>query len=123
MLDFRSIVADAESFFIIEHSSKINALTFEPESKNIISCTSNKTLSVIDVQTSTQIYSTTLEEEPISLAWIGSYLLIGESIGNLQLWDPQTATFISKFNCHQGRFLITIIQLIISIKKRTLHEN
>lgn len=56
----------------------------------------------MDVQTSTQTYITTLEEEPISLAWIHSYLLIGDFKGDLQIWDPQTAAFIFKFHCHQG---------------------
>lgn len=85
-----------------EHNTKINAITFEPDSKNVISCANNKSLSVMDVQTSTQTYTTTLEEEPVSLAWIYSFLLIGDLRGDLLMWDPQTAAFISKFHCHQG---------------------
>ncbi|XP_001606594.3 protein FAN [Nasonia vitripennis] len=85
-----------------EHNAKINAITFEPDSKNVISCANNKSLSVMDVQTSTQTYITTLEEEAVSLAWIHSFLLIGDLKGDLLMWDPQTAAFISKFYCHQG---------------------
>ena len=102
---------------MLEHSAKINAVTFEPETKNIIACTSNKLLCVIDVQTSTQTYFTTLKDEPISLAWLDSYLLIGNYEGNLQIWNPQTAAFISEFHCHEG-FLITPLFNIISTAER-----
>ncbi|XP_011493823.1 PREDICTED: protein FAN-like [Ceratosolen solmsi marchali] len=98
-------------FSVKQHTSKINAITFESESKNIISCASNKLLSVIDVQTSTQTYLRTLEEEPICLAWISSYLLIGDSNGDLLIWDPQSAAFISKFQCHQGPLISLTVSL------------
>ncbi|XP_033226844.1 protein FAN-like isoform X2 [Belonocnema kinseyi] len=87
-------------FNVKGHSAKVNAITFEPESKNIISCGSDKVLSVIDVRTSTQIYHKILEVEATSLMWIKSLLLIGDNSGNLSVWDPQAVKFISKFKCH-----------------------
>ncbi|XP_023316576.1 protein FAN-like [Trichogramma pretiosum] len=90
-------------FTVKEHASKINSIILEPESKNIITCANDKSLSVIDVQTSTQIFFTTLDEEPLSMTWIAnSYLLIGDREGFLRLWDPQSAAFVFKITCHRG---------------------
>lgn len=88
--------------YFLEHAAKINCITFEPGSNNIISCSSNKSLVVFDVQTSTKIYSTILIEEPTAFSWTGSFLLIGDKNGFLQVWDPQTVAFVSKFHCHDG---------------------
>ncbi|XP_058806597.1 protein FAN-like [Phymastichus coffea] len=89
-------------FTIKGQTCRMNSLIFEAESKYIISCANKKSLSVIDVQTSTQTLFTTLNEEPISLTWIGSILLIGDGKGNVQGWNPRTAEFIAKFHCHDG---------------------
>lgn len=80
----------------------MNSLIFEAESKSIIACASDKSLSVIDVHTSTQTYSTKLNEEPLSLAWIESILLIGDCKGNLHGWNPHSAEFVAQFHCHDG---------------------
>lgn len=79
----------------------MNALTFEPESNNIISCGVDKVLIVLDFRTSTQIYSKILEVEALSLTWLNSLLLIGDDWGDVSIWDPKF-NWISKFNCHNG---------------------
>lgn len=94
-----------DDIIFLEHTAKINCVTFEPDSNNIISCSSNKSLIVFDVHTSTKIYSTILVEEPMSFSWIASFLLIGDKNGFLQVWDPQTAAFVSKFHCHEGNLI------------------
>ncbi|XP_014217202.1 protein FAN-like [Copidosoma floridanum] len=96
-------------FTVKDHMSRVNSITFEPESNNIISCASNNSLIVMDVQTSTQIYFATLDEEPMSFGWIGSLLLIGDAQGDLHVWYPQTAAFISKFHCHEGAIVSVAI--------------
>lgn len=103
--------------FYLGHSAIVNAITFEPESKNIISCGSDKVLSVIDVRTSTQIYHKILEVEATSLMWIKSLLLIGDKSGNLSVWDPQAVKFISKFKCHNGNLKKLIYYLQRSTAK------
>ncbi|XP_023289005.1 protein FAN isoform X2 [Orussus abietinus] len=89
-------------FTVKGHTAKVCAMTFHPESKNIISCADDKILSVVDVQTSTQIFHTTLEAEARSLTWFESLLLIGDVQGNLNVWNSQDAVFLSKLHCHSG---------------------
>ncbi|XP_034948322.1 protein FAN-like [Chelonus insularis] len=91
------------------HSGKINAILFDLESKNIISCASDKLINIFDVQTTTKIYSTSLEEEPLTLSWSGSLLLVGDSQGNLTVWDSYGANFRSKEHCHEGPLTAMIV--------------
>jgi len=84
------------------HSARINSTRFDSESKNIISCAKDMTITVFDIQTSTRIYSTTLEEEPMILSWNGTILLVGDARGNLSLWDSQGAVFLTTLHCHEG---------------------
>ncbi|XP_076657256.1 protein FAN isoform X1 [Halictus rubicundus] len=84
------------------HSSKINAMTFDQEGKSIISCAEDKALNIIDVHTSTQIYRETIEHEPLTLSWLGMFLLIGDSNGNINVWHRSDAVFVSQVHCHDG---------------------
>lgn len=101
-------------FNVKGHSGKVNALTFEPESNNIISCGVDKVLSVLDFRTGTQICSKILEVEALSLTWLNSLLLIGDGWGDVSFWDPKF-NWISKFNCHNGP--VTSIVVTIDNKK------
>ncbi|XP_043276506.1 protein FAN-like isoform X2 [Venturia canescens] len=90
------------TYTIKGHTGRINAIKFDCESKNIISCSNDMAINVFDIQTSTRIYSTTLEDEPIALSWNSTILFIGDTRGNLSLWDSQGALFLSTLNCHAG---------------------
>ncbi|XP_011299588.1 protein FAN-like [Fopius arisanus] len=89
-------------FSVKGHGGKVTATTFDSECKNIIACTNDRTINVFDAKTSTRIYSTLLEDEPLVLSWLGSILLIGDAKGNINLWDSQEATFLSTTPCHNG---------------------
>ncbi|KAL2737770.1 protein FAN-like isoform X3 [Vespula squamosa] len=89
-------------FTVKGHTGKVNAMTFDPECKSIISCAEDQALNIIDIHTSTQIYHTSLEHEALTLKWIGMLLLIGDSIGNISLWKFPEAAFLSKIHCHDG---------------------
>ncbi|KAK0098497.1 hypothetical protein PV326_007758 [Microctonus aethiopoides] len=89
-------------FTVKGHFSKINAMIFDSECKNIISCADDKLINVFDIQTSTRIYSTSLDNEPMTLNWISTLLLVGDNEGNLTVWDSLGATFRSKIHCHRG---------------------
>ncbi|XP_035736480.1 protein FAN-like isoform X1 [Vespa mandarinia] len=89
-------------FTVKGHTGKVNAMTFDPECKSIISCAEDQTLNIIDIHTSTQIYHTILEHEALILKWIGMLLLIGDSAGNISLWKFPEAAFLSKIHCHDG---------------------
>lgn len=91
-------------FTVKGSGGKVTATTFDSECKNIIACTNDKTISVFDAKTSTRIYSTLLDNEPTALSWSGSILLVGDDRGNINLWDSQEATFISKTLCHDGQY-------------------
>lgn len=96
-------VTDYFNFMLTEgHVARVNAMTFDPESKNIVSCANDKVLNVIDVQTGTRLYCTTLEHEPISLIWFGALLLVGDEQGNLSTWDLQGVAPLRKIRCHDG---------------------
>ncbi|XP_043507694.1 protein FAN-like isoform X2 [Frieseomelitta varia] len=84
------------------HNCKINAMVFDQEGKSIISCAEDKVLNIIDVYTSTQIYRTTIEYEPLTLTWFKSFLLIGDNNGNINVWNRQGAVFITQIRCHDG---------------------
>nr|XP_033328034.1 protein FAN-like isoform X1 [Megalopta genalis] len=84
------------------HSGRINAMTFDPEGKSIISCAEDKALNIIDILTSTQIYRTTIEHEPLTLSWFRIFLLIGDSNGNINVWHRADAVFVSQIHCHDG---------------------
>ncbi|XP_050589853.1 protein FAN-like isoform X1 [Bombus affinis] len=84
------------------HNCKINAMVFDQEGKSIISCAEDKILNIIDIHTSTQIYRTTIEYEPLTLTWFKSFLLIGDSNGNINVWNRQGAVFITQIHCHNG---------------------
>lgn len=92
--------------FVKGHAGKINALLFVPESQNIVSCASDKILNVIDVRTGTQIFFTTIEDEPTCLTWQGPYLLAGDARGNVNVWDFQAVVLVSKIRCHDGKIFI-----------------
>ncbi|XP_008547834.1 protein FAN [Microplitis demolitor] len=98
-------------FMVKGHESKINAMTFDSECKNIISCASDKLINVFDIQTSTRIYSTSLDNEPMALGWNGSLLLVGDDHGHLTLWDSHGASFRSKLQCHNGLLTAIIVTL------------
>ncbi|KZC06439.1 Protein FAN, partial [Dufourea novaeangliae] len=71
------------------HTCKVNAVTFDQQGKSIISCAEDNVLNIIDVHTSTQIYRTTIEYEPLTLTWLETFLLIGDSNGNINVWNRQ----------------------------------
>lgn len=77
-------------------------MIFDSECKNIISCADDKLINVFDIKTSTRIYSTSLDNEPMTLNWISTLLLVGDNEGNLTVWDSLGATFRSKIHCHRG---------------------
>ncbi|XP_076234034.1 protein FAN isoform X2 [Calliopsis andreniformis] len=89
-------------FTVKGHNCKINAIIFDQEGKHIISCAGDKVLNIIDVHTSTQVYRTTTEHEPLALAWLGNLLLVGDSNGSINVWNLQGATFVSQIHCHDG---------------------
>lgn len=89
-------------FSVKGHTSKVNAMVFDEEGKNIISCAEDKVLNVIDVQTSTQIYCTTMEHEPLTLTWLDNFLLIGDNNGNINVWNHEGAIFVSQIHYHDG---------------------
>ncbi|XP_072766799.1 protein FAN isoform X2 [Anoplolepis gracilipes] len=84
------------------HVCRINAVTFDKQCSRVISCAEDKVLSIIDVRTNTQIYSVSLESEPLTLTWIGTFLLIGDKDGKLNVWNHQGAIFVSQMQCHNG---------------------
>ncbi|CAK9813216.1 Protein FAN [Anthophora quadrimaculata] len=88
-------------FSVKAHSSKINAMVFE-EGRSIISCAEDKVLNIIDVHTSTQIYRTSIEHEPLTLVYFDIFLLVGDSNGNINVWNRQDAVFITQIHCHDG---------------------
>ncbi|CAD6242733.1 GSCOCG00009552001-RA-CDS [Cotesia congregata] len=96
-------------FMVKDHESKINAMTFDLECKNIISCASDKLINVFDIQTSTRIYSTSLDNEPMAFGWNGPLLLVGDDKGYLSFWDSHGASFKSKIQCHKGPLTAIII--------------
>ena len=104
-------------FTVKGHTRKVNALDFDEEGKSIISCAEDKVLNIIDIHTSTQIYRITLEHEPLTLTWLGSFLLIGDSSGNINVWNRQGATIVSQIHCHDGKVytVIAYINMIIYI--------
>lgn len=78
-------------------------MVFNEDGKNIISCAEDKVLNIIDVHTSTQIYRTTVQHEPLTLTWLETFLLIGDSNGSINIWNRQGATFVSQIHCHDGK--------------------
>ncbi|XP_067203387.1 protein FAN isoform X2 [Linepithema humile] len=84
------------------HACGINAITFDKQCSSVISCAEDKILSIIDIRTSTQIYSVSLESVPLTLTWMGTFLLIGDIDGNLNIWNHQGAMFVSQIHCHDG---------------------
>lgn len=95
--------------FSTAHNCKINAMVFDQEGKSIISCAEDKILNIIDIHTSTQIYRTTIEYEPLTLTWFKSFLLIGDSNGNINVWNRQGAVFITQIHCHNGTVFYILI--------------
>ncbi|XP_025263556.1 protein FAN isoform X2 [Camponotus floridanus] len=84
------------------HICKINAVTFDKQCSSVISCAEDKVLNIIDVRTNTQIFSISLKSEPLTLAWMGMFLLIGDNDGSLNIWNHQGAVFVSQIQCHDG---------------------
>ncbi|CAL7951198.1 unnamed protein product [Xylocopa violacea] len=89
-------------FNVKAHTCKINAMVFDQKGKSIISCSEDKVLNIIDVHTSTQIYRTTIEHEPLTLTWFKTFLLIGDNSGNINVWNGQGGIFITQIHCHDG---------------------
>lgn len=85
------------------HGCRINAVTFDKQCSSLISCAEDKVLNIMDVRTSTQIYSISLDSEPLTLTWMGAFLLIGDNDGNLNIWNHQGAAFVSQTHCHDGK--------------------
>lgn len=86
------------------YACRVNAVTFDKQCTSVISCAADKVLNIMDVRTSTQIYSITLDSEPLILTWMGTFLLIGDSDGNLNIWNHQEAVFVSQ-TCHDGNII------------------
>lgn len=84
------------------HTCKVNAMIFDQEGKSIISCADDKVFSIIDVSTSTQIYHTIIEYKPLTLAWLETVLLVGDSNGNINVWNHERAIFVSQMHYHDG---------------------
>lgn len=94
---------------IKSHACRINAIMFDEQCGSVISCAEDRVLSVFDVRTSTQIYSVSLESEPLILTWMGTFLLIGDNDGNLSVWNHQGAMFVSKIHCHDGPLCALVV--------------
>jgi len=67
----------------------------------------------MDVRTNTQIYSVSLESEPLTLIWMRTFLLIGDNDGNLNIWNHKKAIFISQIHCHDGKFVLLLFVTIV----------
>lgn len=106
------VVFILKRILIAGHADRINAVTFDTESKSIVSCAKDKVLNVVDIQTSTQIYCTTLEHESTCLAWIGEFLVIGDSAGFINVWNLQSALCFVKIQCHDGKLLFISVNCI-----------
>ncbi|XP_076638062.1 protein FAN [Colletes latitarsis] len=89
-------------FTVKRQTCKINAIVFDQEGKSIISCAEDKVLNIIDVYTSTQVYYTTMEHEPLTLTWLETFLLIGDSNGNINIWNREGTIFVSQMHYHDG---------------------
>ncbi|XP_017890031.1 protein FAN-like isoform X3 [Ceratina calcarata] len=89
-------------FNVKAHARRINAMVFDEQGKSIISCGEDKILNVIDVHTSSMIYRTTLEHEPLTLMWFDTFLLIGDRNGNVNVWSGQGGIFVTQIHCHDG---------------------
>lgn len=89
-------------------------MVFDQEGKSIISCAEDKMLNIIDIYTSTQIYRTTIEYEPLTLTWFKTFLLIGDNNGNINVWNRQGAIFITQIHCHDGTVFYILILILIN---------
>ncbi|XP_012260336.2 protein FAN [Athalia rosae] len=90
-------------FTIKGHTARVNAASFDGESKKLVSCAKDLALKVLDVQTGTQIYSSVLEVEPTSLFWYDTeLLLVGDAQGDLHIWDFRGILIVGKYQCHNG---------------------
>lgn len=90
------------------HTCKVNAVAFDKQCSSVISCAEDGVLNVTDVRTSTQIYSISLDNEPLTATWMGPFLLIGDNDGNFNVWDYRKTVFVKRIHCHDGKSSITV---------------
>ncbi|XP_015523883.2 protein FAN isoform X1 [Neodiprion lecontei] len=104
-------------FTVKGRMARVNAVVFDPESKQLVSCTKDHALKIMDVTTGTEIYSSILEKEPTSLCWRGTeLLLVGDAEGYLSMWDLRGVFILGKFSCHNE----SITTLMVSSNKKKI---
>ncbi|XP_015209172.2 protein FAN isoform X1 [Lepisosteus oculatus] len=97
---------DATSFELLHqvicHSGKINAISFSPDSRHVLTAGEDRTLKVIDVQTGMLISSVVSEAQQRCFCWDGNTVLSGSQTGELLVWDLMSGKVTKKIPGHSG---------------------
>ncbi|XP_034022818.1 protein FAN [Thalassophryne amazonica] len=97
---------DTSSYGILQqvccHKGTIHQAAFSPDSRHILSISTDCFMKVTDVQTGMVISSVKAEEEQRCFCWDGNSVLCGGQFGNLLLWDLLNNSITNKIPGHSG---------------------
>lgn len=84
------------------HEAAVSSVSFSPDGLRVASCSEDKMLKVLDVQTGTVLFSKNAGWPMRCLCWDGATVFTGCDSGSLLVWDLLSAKLVATVPAHSG---------------------
>eukprot|EP00039_Didymoeca_costata_P007268 m.97938 g.97938 ORF g.97938 m.97938 type:complete len:922 (-) comp13618_c1_seq2:66-2831(-) len=87
---------------LYSHEEKVNDVKFSPDGQRVITCGTDATLRIFDIDHGTTVSQFELTEDFQTLAFDGQTVLAGCESGNLAVWDVVQGNQVAELKKHKG---------------------
>uniref|UniRef100_L7LYG9 Uncharacterized protein n=1 Tax=Rhipicephalus pulchellus TaxID=72859 RepID=L7LYG9_RHIPC len=84
------------------HKGSVSAVSFSPDGYRVASCSEDKFLKVLDVQTGTVLFMKDVGSPMRCLSWDGATVFTGCDSGSILVWDLLSAKLVATVPAHSG---------------------
>uniref|UniRef100_A0A131Z2H8 Factor associated with neutral sphingomyelinase activation n=1 Tax=Rhipicephalus appendiculatus TaxID=34631 RepID=A0A131Z2H8_RHIAP len=84
------------------HKGSVSAVSFSPDGYRVASCSEDKFLKVLDVQTGTVLFTKDVGSPMRCLSWDGATVFTGCDSGSILVWDLLSAKLVATVPAHSG---------------------
>ena len=89
------------------HKSTVRAISYSPDGLKLVSCSTDKTFNILDIETGMTLYSKLIDSRLCCLKWCDFMLLFGDEEGVLHVWDIVEVKFMYSKKLHSGNYSAT----------------
>ncbi|KAL3186634.1 hypothetical protein MRX96_001975 [Rhipicephalus microplus] len=84
------------------HKGSVSAVSFSPDGYRVASCSEDKFLKVLDVQTGTVLFTKDVGSPMRCLSWDGAIVFTGCDSGSILVWDLLSVKLLATVPAHSG---------------------